>query len=90
VTTLIGSIFFAVGSTVFAWLFVRGRLIPAWLAWLGVVGSALLVLVLPLELRGFVEAGALQLVWLPVAIFELVLAAWLILKGTAAPSTPRT
>jgi hypothetical protein len=29
-------------------------------------------------------------VWLPVAVFELVLAFWLIFKGTAAPSPPRT
>ena len=84
-TTLIGSTFFAVGSTVFAWLFLRGRLIPVWLAWLGVIGSALAALVMPLQLAGLVRGLLTQVIWLPVAVFEIVLAFRLILKGTAAP-----
>src|SRR5918998_814257 len=40
---IIGASFFAVGSTVFSWLLLRGRMIPTPLAWLGVAGSALLV-----------------------------------------------
>ena len=31
--------FFALGSTLFAWLLLRGRMIPTALAWLGVLGS---------------------------------------------------
>jgi hypothetical protein len=88
--TLVGSTFFAAGSTLFAWLFLRGRLIPAWLAWVGVIGSALVLIVIPLELAGLAGGPATQVVWLPVAVFELVLAFWLIFKGTAAPSPPRT
>src|SRR5687768_14335136 len=40
--------FFAVGSTFFSWLLLRGRMIPIPLAWLGVVASVLLVACLPL------------------------------------------
>ena len=40
--------FFAVGSTLFSYLFLRGRMIPVALAWLGVLASVLLVVGLPL------------------------------------------
>ncbi|HZI64366.1 MAG TPA: DUF4386 domain-containing protein, partial [Thermoanaerobaculia bacterium] len=40
-----GAIFFAVGSTLFAWLLLRGRVVPVALARLGVVASLLLVAV---------------------------------------------
>ncbi len=42
--------FFAVGSTAFAYLLLRGRMIPVPLAWLGVVASAVLVVGLPPQL----------------------------------------
>ena len=38
--------FFAIGSTIFCWLLLRGTMIPAALAWLGVIASVFLVLVL--------------------------------------------
>src|SRR5881628_2751827 len=37
----IGAWFFALGSTTFSWLLLRGRMVPVWLAWLGVVSSTL-------------------------------------------------
>lgn len=89
-----GAIFFAVGSTLFSWLLLRGRMIPAALAWLGVVASALLVVVLPLQLVGLLGGemswtGALAwLVWLPALVFELAFALWLLIKGVAAPASP--
>ncbi len=79
--TLIAAFLFAVGSTLFSWLFLRGRLIPVPLAWLGVVGSALLVVGLPLQLAGFLSGPATQLMWVPVAVFELTLGPWLLIKG---------
>src|SRR5882672_5845067 len=39
---VIGAMFFAVGSTLFCWLLLRGRMIPIALAWLGVLASVLL------------------------------------------------
>lgn len=89
-----GAIFFAVGSTLFSWLMLRGRMVPVALARLGVVASALLVVILPLQLAGFFGGGYLTffaaatwLVWLPALVFELWLALWLIVKGVAAPAT---
>lgn len=84
--TISASLLFATGSTVFAYLLLRGRMIPAALAWLGVVGSALLVVILPLQLAGFITGLVTQLVWIPVALFELTLAPWLLIKGVAEPT----
>jgi Domain of unknown function (DUF4386) len=87
-----GEIYFAVGSTIFSWLLLRGRMIPAGLAWLGVMASALLVLLLPAQIAGFFggprawSSPVTWAVWLPLLVFELTFAAWLIVKGVAAPA----
>jgi hypothetical protein len=84
--TTTAALLFAVGSTLFSYLLLRGRMIPVALAWLGVFGSALPVVILPLQLAGFVTSSIIQLVWIPVAVFEITLAFWLIIKGVAAPA----
>src|SRR5688572_13560481 len=87
----LSAVFFAVGSLVFCWLLLRGRLIPAALAWLGLVASVLLVVILPAQLVGLLGGttpwsdSITWLVWMPMLVFELALALWLILKGVAAP-----
>ncbi len=77
------AIFFAVGSTLFSWLFLRGRLIPVALAWLGVFASVLLVVILPLQLVGWAGSPITTFMWLPALVFELGLALWLLVKGVA-------
>lgn len=86
--TASGATLFAAGSTVFSYLLLRGKMIPAALAWLGVTGSALLVIGLPLQVAGIVGGTFTQLMWIPVAVFELTLAPWLIIKGV--PERPRS
>jgi len=88
----VGAIFFAVGSTIFAWLLLRGRLIPLALARLGVVASVLLVVILFMQ-RGGLFASAVNwsssvawFVWLPMLVFEVALALWLIIKGVRGPA----
>ena len=76
---------FALGSTVFSWLLLRSRAIPVSLAWLGVVASVLLVVVLPARLVGAVGSPITEIVWLPMLVFELVLGVWLLVKGAAPP-----
>lgn len=78
--------FFAVGSTLFSWLLLRGRMIPAALAWLGVVASVLLVVGLPLQLAGVLRSPVTMLMWLPMAAFEIPLGLWLLIKGVAMPT----
>ena len=80
------AIFFAVGSTLFSWLFLRGRMIPVWLAWLGVLASVLLVVTLPLQLADIPVTG---FIWLPAAVFEITFAFWLLIKGAAPPARSR-
>jgi len=80
---LVAAIVFGVGSTLFSWLLLRGRMVPTWLAWLGVYGSALVAVALFLQVGGVLSDTIIQLSWIPVAIFELTLAGWFIVKGVA-------
>lgn len=81
--------FFAVGSTLFCWLLLRGRMIPGALAWLGIFASVLLLVALPLQLVGVLRGGAAMLMWLPMAAFEIPLGIWLLVKGVGPFSNPR-
>src|SRR5438132_8366768 len=84
----ITAIFFAVGSTIFSHLLLRGRIVPVSIAWMGVLASGLLMVRLPLQLAGF-NTGPLSgyYQWLPALVFQIVLALWLLIKGVAAPAT---
>lgn len=81
------AIYFAVASLFFSWLLLRGRSIPSMLAWLGVIASALLVVILPLQLANLFggtmswASSVTWLVWLPMLVFEVALSLWLIIKG---------
>lgn len=86
------AIFFAVGSTLFSWLLLRGRMIPVPLAWLGVLASTLVVVILSLQLLGLFgraaswSSGVTWLMWFPLLVFEVTFALWLLIKGVAAPA----
>jgi hypothetical protein len=80
--TIISATFFSVGSMVFSYLLLRYRMISGSLALLGLIASILLVVYLPLQLVGFFGDSSLGLiVWLPMLVFEVALAAWLLVKG---------
>lgn len=77
---------FAIGSLLFSWLFLKARSIPVLLAWLGVIASLLLVVLLPAQSAGVI--GAVPMIaWMPMLLFEVVLAFWLLIKGAAEPAT---
>jgi hypothetical protein len=80
---IVAGTFFAIGSTIFTYLMLRGRMIPSPLAWLGVLASVLLVVALPLQLVGILSGLVTQLMWIPMAAFEIPLGVWLIVKGVA-------
>jgi Domain of unknown function (DUF4386) len=87
----VGAIFFAVGSTIFSCLLLRGRMIPAWLGWWGVLSSAVLIISAPLQIAGFLTgplAGyqVVPVIGLPALVFAPVFALWLLIKGVATPS----
>ncbi|HWC18592.1 MAG TPA: DUF4386 domain-containing protein [Terriglobales bacterium] len=78
---LIAGVCFAVGSTIFAYLFLRARSIPVALAWLGLLASLLLVATLPVQLAGLLPSGLAWPIWMPMLIFEITLAFWLLWKA---------
>lgn len=83
----ISATFFAVGSMLFCYLFLRGRMIPVSLAWLGVVASIVIVVALPLQLTGLLTGPVTSYIWLPMLVFEPALGLWLIIKGAVMPMT---
>ena len=85
--TLVGATCFALGSTLYSYLFLRARNIPVPLAWLGVLASVLLVVGLPLQLAGFLRGPMTNFMWIPMAVYEVALALWLLIKGVA--TTPK-
>jgi hypothetical protein len=82
---MLGAIFFAVGSLLFSYLLLRGRMVPVALAWLGVLASILAVVVAPLDFVGILRGPITKLVWLPMLAFEVPLGLWLLIKGVAMP-----
>jgi hypothetical protein len=90
--TIVSATFFAVGSTIFAWLLLRGRMIPVLLAWFGVVVSVLLVVVLLVQRAGLFggavnwSSSVAWFIWMPMLVFEVALALWLILRGVGTPA----
>src|SRR6266545_4143835 len=84
--TLVDATLFAIGSTFFCWLLLRGHMLPRALAWTGVVGSAIVVVGLPLQLGGLLGAPLTMLMWMPMLAFELPGGLWLLVKGV--PPSP--
>jgi hypothetical protein len=82
---MIGAPFFAMGSLVFSYLLVRGRIVPITLAWLGLFASALLVVCLPLQFAGLLHGPFTSLMYLPMLAFEVPLGFWLLIKGVRWP-----
>jgi uncharacterized MAPEG superfamily protein len=80
-SAMIGAPFFAVGSMIFSYLLLRGRIVPTLLAWLGVLASVLLVMSLPLQLAGFFKGPITGYMWLPMIAYHITLGLWLLIKG---------
>jgi uncharacterized protein DUF4386 len=81
----VAAICFVMASTLFSCLFLRARSIPVPLAWLGVLASVLLLIALPIGLAGFIRVPFLM--WIPMLVFELAFALWLLIKGVAMPTS---
>ena len=78
-----GAFLFGLATLCFCYVFVRTRGIPAWLAWLGLLSSVLWVIGMPLQLGGFIGGAATYALWIPMGLFEVTFALWLIFKGVA-------
>jgi hypothetical protein len=82
IITDMGSIVFAIGAFMYNWLFYESRLVPRWLAVWGLAGAVLYLLSGLLDVFA-VSAGYLLVV---LAVQEIVLALWLIVRGFTSPA----
>jgi hypothetical protein len=86
-TVLIGSmVLLGVGGLILYSLLLRAALVPAWLAMWGLAGAALVLVegvleMYQLDLPVFVQA----VLTAPIALNEMVLAVWLIVRGFGGP-----
>jgi hypothetical protein len=88
--TTVSATFFAAGSTLFSYLLLRGRIVPVALGRLGVVASVLVLVCLPAQLVGALRGRMLDLMWIPMLVFEIALGLWLLAKGVRIiPETRR-
>ena len=78
---LVDATLFAIGSTFFCWLLLRGRMIPRVLAWIGFIASLMLVVGLPLQLAGVPSAPLAMLMWMPMLAFEIPAGLWLLARA---------
>lgn len=85
-------IYFAVGSTIFCWLLLRGRMIPVWLSALGVASSGGLVVQLLVQQAAGASTNwsspITWVIWLPLLIFELTFAGVLLANRLTPPRAP--
>jgi hypothetical protein len=79
----IGTIVFILGALMFYWVLFRSRLVPRWLSGWGLVAAIPYLTGGVLGLVGAVDpwASIVTVMDIPLAVQEMVLAAWLIVKG---------
>jgi hypothetical protein len=88
-TGLLAGVCFALGSTVYCYLFLITRRLPNWMASLGLSSSIILVVLLPLQIAGFVRGLIVTIMWLPMLGFELVFAFWLLTRNSESRAIVR-
>lgn len=86
-STTVGATIFSVGSTLFAYLFLKGRNIPAPIAWFGIIASLLVIPIFPLSSMFPVSGTVVLLTQIPLMIYELTIAFWLLIKGVKPQQT---
>ena len=80
---VLGSTAFVVGALMYYYIFYKSKLIPRWLSVWGLIGVPFWIAEILLNIFGLIEPFSTNaiLLDLPIAINEVVLAVWLIVKG---------
>jgi hypothetical protein len=73
----IGTLVFSLGALMFYYALYQSKLIPRWISGWGLVSAVLVVAVGLLALFGV----DLEVLWAPLAVQEMVMAVWMIVKG---------
>lgn len=84
--TLVAEFFFSVGSAAFAWILLRARLAPRWLAAFGLVASLVPAVGMPLQIIGATRGFNTALFWVLMLAFEITLGVWLLITRGRDPS----
>ncbi len=71
---------FPIGALIFNYLLYKTRLTPRWIAILGLVGAILWIATAPVRMFGF-SPEWMDTLAAPIAVQEMILAVWLIIKG---------
>ena len=91
---MIAPIVFSLGSLIFYYLLYKSKLIPHWLSVWGLIGATLFLASAFLPLLSYVSSTTLVYLHLTGAVNQMVLAAWLIVKGfnssAILPSQPKS
>ncbi|MBZ5492540.1 MAG: DUF4386 domain-containing protein [Acidobacteriia bacterium] len=89
----VAALFFGLGSTMFCYLWFKSRYIPRLLAALGILASLVPTLV-PLSTIVFSSLADAPLrrarSGIPIAIFEVIVGLWLLIKGINAPTPTKS
>lgn len=73
--------FLGLNTMLYSYLLYQTRLVPRWLAVWGLIGAAMMFIVALFEIAGVISPSWVAPLAMPIAIFEMVLAVWLIAKG---------
>jgi hypothetical protein len=71
---------FTIGALVFYFVLYKSKLIPRWLSVFGLIGAALWLTTVPFRMFSAFPSS-LEILALPIAAQEMILAIWLIVKG---------
>jgi hypothetical protein len=77
----VAMLFFSPASLLFFYLFYKSAYLPRWLAAMGVIGSALMILLTVLSLIRVPLQVLTIIVWVPMGVAEVVTAFWLAFRG---------
>jgi hypothetical protein len=83
---MVGSLYFALANAVFAWLLMRARLAPRFIALLGVFGALVPLFGMPLQITGALRGFPTPVLWLAMFLFELTFASWILATGGREPT----
>jgi len=90
--SIIMSLVFCLGATLFYALLFRSRIVPRWITVWGLMGIPLYVAAYLLAMYGVVaiNSAAVNLLSMPLAVQEMVLAVWMIARGFRPAAVPNT
>ena len=91
-TNAVLTLVFCLGATMFYVLLHRSRIVPRWIAMWGLVAIPLYVVADLLAMYAVIGANSSQqvLMFMPLAVQEMVLAVWMIARGFRPPAVPTT